>query len=300
MSLLRETAFLLLALISSAVLALATDEINQTTIINNGTTDEVAGIPRCTPNYARMDPKNPKLIITALPYPAGICVGPRGNFVAAIWQVRAFVYLFNSCGWIIHRIELPTGTRHSASCAFVGNKLYYAATLSNKILQYNLRGTFEKEFTTGYRFLRLTGLGNRLYSSIDGTKQIRVYATYSGDLIRSFDVTSGNARGLAFDSYGYLHIAIWGKNVEIYNRDGQKIGKPITFPEVKIADGLTVDKNYNTVIADRSGRQVLVYDSRNKLKKRMVGFRAPFDVALGYDCAYLLVADYTLRRIVML
>ena len=294
MALLRVAAVLILALVSyeklvqadCEVFGDATDEARL-----NGTSASHWVIPKCSPDYAVMQRVQPKLTLRPFPNANGVCVNrANGDFVATAWQPRTFVYLFNRCGWIKKRIELPKGTSYSIGCVFSYYKLFYAATRSNQILQFNLRGTFEKVFTTGFRFARLAVQGSRLYSSIESQRMIRVYDTRTRDIITHFETITGNARGLAFNPSGNLHVAIWGRNVEVFTPNGRKL-KQVTYTDVSVADGLVIDKDLNTVIADRGRRQVLVYNFKNMLIKRITGFSSPVDVDLGYKCMYMLVAD---------
>ena len=87
---------------------------------------------------------------------------------------------------------------------------------------------------------------------------VLVYNTTNGNNINHFETTTGNTRGLAFDPHGYLHVSIWGKNIEIFTLDGHKV-QQVTYPQVSIADGILVDGGTYTIIADRGHRQVLVY-----------------------------------------
>ena len=143
----------------------------------------------------------------------------------------------------------------------------------------------------GIIFLRLTSQGTRLYSSIENTRMVRVYNTTNGNSINHFEITSGNARGVAFDPQGNLHVSTWGKNVEIFTADGHKI-REITFSEVSSADGILIDGASYTIIADRDRGEVLVFNHNNSLFKKIVGFGQPMGVAMSYQCGYLLVADY--------
>ena len=292
MMLVRATVFLLLALVGSVILT-------QTMAIENESAvdeDLITYVPKCQADYDKMDPKEPKQLINypGLTYSTGVCTNPKnGDFVIVYWQPRAFVYLHDSCGWIKKRIELPRGTSYSSDCVFSGSKLFYAATKNQRILQYNEEGTYEKVFATGFSFLRLTSRGTRLYSSIleKYTKMIRVYNTTNGNNVNHFETTSGAARGLAFDPQGYLHVSIWGKNIEIFTFDGHKV-QQVMHPQVSIADGILVDGGTYTIIVDRGHRQVLVYNHNNLLANKIVGFRLPGGVAMGYKCGYLLISDW--------
>ena len=287
----RATVFLLFALVSSVMLTQTMATENESAVDEGLITSE--DVPACQADYAKMDPKQPKQLINypGLTSSAGVCTNPKnGDFVVGYWQPRAFVYLHDSCGWIKKRIELPRGTSYSVGCVFSGSKLFYAATRSLKLLQYNEEGTYEKVFATGFKFLRLTTRGTRLYSSIESSRMVRVYNTTNGNNVNHFETTTGNTRGLAFDPQGYLHVAIWGKNIEIFTFDGHKV-QQVTYPQVSIADGILVDGGTYTIIADRGRRQVLVFNYNNLLVNKIVGFHIPVDVAMGHGCAYLLVSD---------
>ena len=283
MMLVRATVFLLLALV------MLTQTMASTHVY-----DDPSAVPTCQADYAKMDPKQPKLLINypGLTLSAGVCTNPKnGDFVVAYWQPRTHVYLHDSCGWIKKRIELPKGTIWSTDCIFSGTKLFYAATRNRKLLQYNEDGTYEKVFATGFNFLRLTTRGTRLYSTIENTRMVRVYNTTNGNNVNHFETTTGNARGLAFDPQGYLHVSIWGKTIEIFTFDGHKVHEN-TFPDVRIADGIVIDSATYTIIADRGKMQVVVYDYNSLLVNKIVGFRTPYDVDMGYQCGSLLVSDY--------
>ena len=119
---------------------------------------------------------------------------------------------------------------------------------------------------------------------------VRVYNTTNGNNLSHFETTTGNTRGLAFDPQGYLHVSIWGKNIEIFTFDGHKV-QQVTYPQVSIADGILVDGGTYIIIADSGRRQVLVYNYNNLLVNKIVGFRLPIGVAMGYGCGYLLISD---------
>ena len=167
---------------------------------------------------------------------------------------------------------------------------YYTLPAGHQILQFSSDGRYEKVFATGFRFSRLTTRGNLLYSTIVG-KRIHAYDTDTGNLKYHFETTTANARGLAFDPAGYLHVSTWGRVVELFTYKGFKIGQK-TYPQVGIADGILVDSNHYVIIADRGRWQVLVFTQAGLLTKRITGFSLPLDVAMGYKCGYLIVADY--------
>ena len=287
----RVTVFLLLALVSSVMLTQTMATRNESAVYDDLSTS--AAVPTCQADYAKMDIKQPKLLVN---YPGlgnahGVCTNPKnGDFVVAYWQPRTFVYLFDSCGWIKRRMNLPKAMRHSASCAFSNHKLYYAATIDKQILQFNQHGTFEKVFASGFGFLFLTVRGSNLYSSIIHTRSIRVYNTANGNNINHFEVTSGTAHGLAFDPHGYLYVTKWSKVVEIFTSNGHKVHE-VTYPGLTKAEGILIDSANYVIIVDRGGRQVLVYNYNNLLVNKIVGFRLPIDVAMGYKCGYVLVTD---------
>ena len=177
----------------------------------NDTTDDalnqvlfdLSAIPCCVTNYARLNRQKPKLILNSQPAPAALCSKPNGDFVAALWRPnRPFVYLFNKHGWIKKRITLPRRTSYSAGCVFTDSNLFYAVTMHRKILQFSINGKYQKVFATGVKFLRLAARDNKLYSTIQPSKQIRVYDVNNGKLLKRFHTTSANARGLAFDPAG--------------------------------------------------------------------------------------------------
>ena len=313
MALLRSTVFLLIA---CAVLTQTLADFVNTEQINDGNAEQIRNdqihdgnteyiprlsdpVPACAADYAVMNRLQPKLTIKALNYPAGICVKPNGDFVAAVWAVRTYVYMFNNCGWIKKRIELPKGTSLSADCAFTSSNMFYSAIRNKKILQFNANGTYQKEFTTGFNFLRLATRGNELYSTVDNSKDIRVYDTRNGNIVRHFTTTRAMARGLAFDRSGYLHVSTLSKYVEIFTYDGHKV-QDDTFPDLVHGDGLVIDGSYYTIITDRAHRQLQVYNENSILVKKITGFGLPMDVAMGYKCGYVILADYSAHSIYLL
>ena len=310
MALLRSSLFLL---IGCAVLTQTLAAFVDTEQINDGNAEQIRNeqirdgnsprlsdpVPTCAADYAAMNRLQPKLNLKALTFPAGICVKSDGDFVAAIWAVRTFVYMFDSCGWIKKRIELPKGTLWSTDCAFTDSNLFYAATRSRKILQYNINGTYQKDFSTGFNFLRLATRGNDLYSTIENSKNIRVYDTRNGNILRHFSTTRANARGLAFDPSGYLHVSTYGKYVELFTQDGHKF-QETSLTDLHTGDGLVIDGSYYTIITDRGRRQLLVYNENNIIVKKIIGFSLPLDVAMGYKCGYVLLADYSAHSIYLL
>ena len=296
MMLVRATVFLLLALVGSVMLTQTMATSDYEAPVQAMQWSNTAVVQNCQANYVTMDPNLPKSLIQqpgSLANPHAICVNPiNGDFLVTYWQPRTFVYLFDSCGWIKKKIELPSTARsQSCGCAFLGSKLFYSATRNKKILQFTSEGVYEKVFATGYYFIYMTTKGSRLYTSIDLTKVVRVYDTTNGNLVTHFEATSGNTRELAFDPQGYLHVATGGKTVEIFTHDGHKVHQ-ITYPQVRIADGITIDNATYTILVDRGSKQVQVYNYNNLLVNRITGFNNPTGVAMGYKCGYLLVADF--------
>ena len=296
MMLVRATVFLLLALVGSVMLTQAMATSDYEAPVEAMQWSNTAAVPNCQANYATMDPRLPKSLIQqpgSLTIPHAPCVNPiNGDFLVTYWQPRTFIYLFDSCGWIKKKIELPSTARsHSCGCAFLGSKLFYAATINKKILQFTSEGVYEKVFATGYKFIYMTTRGSWLYTSIWPTKAVRVYDTTNGNLVTHFETTSGDTRQLAFDPQGYLHVATWGKTVEIFTHNGHKVHQ-ITYPQVRIADGITIDNETYTILVDRGSKQVQVYNHNSLLVNRITGFNNPTGVAMGYKCGYLLVADY--------
>lgn len=255
--------------------------------------EDLSAVPCCVTNYAKLSRQDAKLVlrISTHPSPTALCTKSNGDFVASYWRASLrFVYLFNKHGWVKKKVMLPTGTAYSAGCAFSSTNLFYVDYNRRRILQFSDEGKYQKIFTTGAQFLQLKARDDMLYATILNSKEVRVYDVNNGKLMKSFQTTTANARGLAFDPAGYLHVSTLGKTVEVFNQDDTK-ALEITYPELSAADGLLVDSFYFTVIADRGRRQVLVYNHARKLVKRMTGFSLPVDVAIGYNCNSLLVSD---------
>ena len=168
--------------------------------------------------------------------------------------------------------------------------------MGKKILQYNRNGTYENVFTTGFQFLRLTTRNNLLYVTILLTKNVRVYDAANGNIVNHFDVTTNDGRGLAFDKDGRLHISTYGPTVEVFTSNGHKISQR-TYSQLELGDGLVIDSHGNTIITDRSvatpqSPKVLIYNNAGTLIKKIAPFLHTVDVALGYECNYLIVADW--------
>ena len=252
---------------------------------------DLSSVPCCVTNYAKLNRADAKLVLNSQLSPAALCTKPNGDIVASLWRPnQKFVYLFDKHGWVKTKITLPHGTSHSAGCVFTDTKLFYADATRSRILQFSASGKYQKIFATGAKFLRLTARNNKLYSTLVNSKEIRVFDTNNRKLLKRFRTTSANARGLAFDPAGYLHVSTWGKTVEVFNQDCTKAWEN-SYTELSVADGIVIDSFYFTVIADRGRRQVLVYNHGAKLVKRITGFRQPLDVAIGHNCDCLLVAD---------
>ena len=297
MALLRSSVFLL---IGCAVLTQTLAAFVDTEQIRDGNIPRLSDpVPTCAADYANMNRIQPKLNQRALTFPAGICVKSDGDFVAAIWAVRTFVYMFNNCGWIKKRIELPKGTLWSVDCAFTDSNLFYTATRSKKILQFNVNGTYQKDFSTGFYFRRIATRGNDLYSSIENSKDIRVYDTRNGNILRRFSTTRANAHAFAFDPNGYLHVSTNGKYVELFTQDGHKF-QETSLTDLHTGDGLVIDGSFYTIITDRVRRQLLVYNENNIIVKKITGFGLPVDVAMGYKCGYVILADQSANGIYLL
>ena len=161
-----------------------------------------------------------------------------------------------------------------------------------KILQFTSDGVYEKVFATGYKFSFLTTRDDSLlYSSILSTKKVHGYDIATGNLKYGFEITTGTARGLAFDPLGHLHVSTYGNIVEVFTYKGKKIGQKL-YPEVSKAEGILIDGNYNIIIAVIDSHEVLVFTRGGALTKKITGFSLPIDVAMGYQCDYLIVSDY--------
>ena len=264
---------------------------------NDFTLSETSSVPNCSAYYVNLDASQPKVHQTSsvLPKPFAICVNrANGEFVATKWSTDTpYTYMLEKCGWIKKKIHLPAGTStNNGGCAFTGTKLFYADTESDRILQFTIDGDYEKVFATGFAFLRMTTHDNLLYSSILLTKGIRVYNALNGKTMTHFELITGeHARGLAFDPNNMLHVTTLSNLVEVFKADGTKVNE-ISFTGLTNGDGLAIDSDFNTIIADRLSSQVLIYNRFNVLIKQITGLGDPADVALGYRCRYLIVADY--------
>ena len=226
-------------------------------------------------------------------HPHSPCVNPEnGDFVVTFWGNYPYTYLFNMCGWIKRRVYIPTDyVSRDIGCAFASSKLFISASDRNAILQFTSEGGYEKVFATGYRFCYITPQQSLLYVNVIHSNVVLLYDIPTGKLETQFEVTSGNARGMAFDPENNLHVAIWKTNiVEVLTASGEPVRK-ISYPEVEGLDGMTIDNSTNSILVDRSGKQVMVYDDKNELQKQITGFNYPIDVTMGYDCHYILVTD---------
>ena len=264
--------------------------------IDNGIGDSAINetlppVPTCSADYPRMNPKRRKSFQNLTPRAAAVCVRADGFFVTTSWLPnRKFVFLYDTCGWMVKQINLPARVLYSAGCVFARNKLFYADYNGRRILQFTSSGTYERVFAAGHKFLRFTARGNLLYTTIWPSKKILAYNIITRNIAYRFETTTANARGLAFDPTGYLHVSTWGKVVEMFTFRGHKVGQHL-YPQLARADGLLIDSNHYSIISDRSRRQVFVFTHTGLLTKRITGFGDPLDVAMGYKCGYLLVAD---------
>ena len=272
-------ATLFLALVSSAML-----------------TQTMASVPfNCHGRYRNMNIDLPFKLLrpSGVSEPHGPCVNPaNGDFVVTYWTPNSYTYLFNSNGDIKKKINIPSeAVTRSCGCIFAGGKLFMSATEKHKILQYTSDGEFEKVFATGHEFDYFAVQFAKLYVSIRYSKDIIVFDVYSGKIVKEFKVPSGDGRGLAFDPLGKLHIAIWGKNiVDIVTSEGDPV-KTITYPGVSGLDGIVIDNSTNSILVDRVGRKVVIFDKNDKLVKTIPEFHYPIDVAMGYKCKYIIVTD---------
>ena len=309
-------ATVLLCLVASAVVTHSLAALQDIDPIDNNSTDYpiddtiddddgfinniLSAVPKCAADYPRMSIANRKTILNGSPRPHAICVRADGCFVAAVALAnRPYVYMYDTCGWIKKKIMLPNRFPATSGCAFTSTKLFYSSYVGKKIYQFTYDGVYEKVFATGVQFLRLTTYKNLLYATIWPSKQVRAYNTATGRLVYHFETTTGNSRGLAFDPTGYLHVTTWGRVIELFTYKGYKIGQR-TYPQLRIADGILIDSNHYMIVADHGRRQVLVFTHGGLLTKRITGFNQPADVAMGYRCGYLIVADYSRGYIYLL
>ena len=250
----------------------------------------------CQANYARMSTKTPKsrLLQPGLTNSHAACVNPvNGEFVITYFEPKPQIFIFNTCGWITKTIEIPSEHRtYSCGCAFVGSKLFISATRLQRILQFTSEGVFEKVFATGpYNFIYMAAKDTRLYVSVEFQRIVRTYDTSTGNFLFQFE-TTGDSRGVAIDPQGQVRVAYGGDRiVGIYTPKGNKVSQ-ISYPEVSGLDGLTVDNETYSILADRSGSRIMIYDYKNLLTNRITGFADLTDVAMGYKCGYLLATNY--------
>ena len=307
-------ATVLLCLVTSAVLtqslaspytAQGTDPIDGNTILDypsdssqlrdgsiNDTLSEISGIPTCSADYTTMSIANRKVFQNIIRKPFAICVRSDGCFVATSYIPNLqYVYLFDPCGWVKKKIALPPGTANGVGCAFTPTNLFYSVTPGNKILQFTNDGGYQNDFAVGFAASRMATSGYLLYTSISGTKRIVAFDTINRRVVYSFFTTNGEARGLAFDRNGNLHVTTFGNVVELFTPQGQQMTQTV-YPEIGKADGIAVDSNFYRIITDTGNlRQVLVFDRVHRLVRRITGFNTPADVALGNRCTCLIVAD---------
>ena len=250
-----------------------------------------ADLPSCAADYSSMSVDNRRIFQNTSPKPHAICVrSTDGYFVAAENTVRKSFFMYYECGWTKIKIDLPSTSPPGTGCAFVGGKLFYAR--NGQILQFSSKGIYEKEFATGYHFLRLTALKDSvIYSTVYTSNTVLGYDVATGDLKYRFETVSAYGRGLAFDPSSHLHISTASKVVEKFTYEGVKIGEK-TYSEISSADGILVDGDFNVIIADRGNKQVLVFSETGRLFKRIYGFDLPLDVGMSRRCTSLIVADY--------
>ena len=249
----------------------------------------------CAADYAKMNIDNQKLIQKGHPNNTihSLCVRADGHFVATVWSdnVATFTYMFDACGWREKKIEFPNyRIDNSGGCTFSKTKLFYSDTLGLKLHQYSLNGTYEGVFASGKQFLHQTVRGNLLYTTINIQRKVYAYDMTTKKIVHEFETTNAFARDLAFDSSGLLHISTWSGYVEIFNAKGVKQSEQY-YPQVRHGDGIIIDKNNYTLLVDRISNNVYVYTDTNALLKTIYGFKDPTDIAMGFKCGYLLVAD---------
>ena len=83
--------------------------------------------------------------------------------------------------------------------------------------------------------------------------------------------------------------------MEIFNTQGVKQRELLNYTQVCLGDGIIIDSNHYTILADCKSFNVFVFtDSKLKLyvHKTINGFSDQSDIGMGFKCGYLLVADY--------
>ena len=245
----------------------------------------------CSGDYSRMSIQNARMQPLQIFRPFAICVRFDGFFVATIlaFNVRN-VFLFDPNGNIFSRITLPPGTSPGTGCAFNFRNLFYSA--GNKILQFTSDGRYQRVFKQGHSFYRLATQGtNALYASVLNSNQIFMYDPTNDGYENSFRIQSQYALGMAF-AFGYLHVTV----VEIVRAGGQPV-KRLAYPLLRRGLGIETDSKGNTMITDYVDHRVLIYSTAipinrfPNLIRTIDGFSNPTDVALSFQCSFLMVAD---------
>ena len=245
----------------------------------------------CLPQYEQMIQKEPKAVISIIEKPHSLCVSPNGNFVVASYVHHGKFFIFNSCGFIIKRVMLPTGAALITDCAFTKNAIYLTDFGMKKIYKYDPTGIFQYVLAFGYRFKRIAARHNRVYTTTQESKMILAYDSSTGREAARFHTTIGNAQAIAFDKHDHLHVSSRSKTIEVFNMGGKKLSQR-TYIELNVGDGLFLDDHDNTIVTDRTAPQkVLIYRPNNTLMKKLQEYDSPTGVAVGKDCS-LYVADF--------
>ena len=105
----------------------------------------------CAADYDKMSIDNRKVFQDMQPSTHSICVRANGDFVATVWSSTevTFTYMFDTCGWMKSKINLPSGISRSAGCAFSTTNFFYSDIINEKILRFDINGTYQNEFVTG-------------------------------------------------------------------------------------------------------------------------------------------------------
>lgn len=265
--------------------AIHDDSINDTLSIETG-------LPTCLADYSRMSIANRRIFQDRNPTPSAICVRSDGYFVAAVPSTNSpNVIFFDPCGWFRGRIVVPAVYGNGFGCAFSQSYLFYST--SNSILQYSSDGgVLQNVFANGEPFMHMVTQGNFLYATIGGKNLIRVYDFVNRKYIRTLQTKSRYAQGLAFDIRGLLHVTTLSSIVEVMTTTGYPYMGTMDFKEVVQGDGIAMDRNGNTIIADRGSRQVFIYDQQKLfVRPPITGFQLPVDVTFNSGCSLLMVAD---------
>ena len=88
--------------------------------------------------------------------------------------------------------------------------------------------------------------------------------------------------------------------MELFTLQGQLIARiPYNHNQLVQGDGITIDGNDNTIIADQGARVIVIFNRFNMLVRTIPRLSLPVDVALCFHCKCLIVADFDSGLILM-